>query len=271
MYKVIMQYENESPSIVNEFKTLKEATECLNRITQTAEKDHCIITKTDKYRYTIQDNLTLTFDEVWIEKDDKNKSQNNQQLTLFTNNQNQKTMPTERTSQKKGTQGNPYQTNVKGKPYMKVPEKMVTLPKGNAFITARKHLELETTYVDKNGNTRHNMAVYVLGYSNLNGKTQSGKTRRHWFVARQINVGGTPKLALYRYSGYDRSLARRVFMEIPCTESFWLKRKQHQGGEWEERWVEGNAITAKEVVAAKVKSRARYRENNNPWQSPRHK
>lgn len=263
MYKVFLKYDGGTPKKINEFKTMKEAKECLSRILETAEKDHCIITEDSKYHYLIQDNLALTFDEIYIEKDDKNKSSNNQQLTLFNNNQNQKTMPTARTAQKKGTQSNPYQTKVKGKPYMKVPEKMVTLPKGNAFITARKHMKLSTTYVDKNGNTRHNMAVYVLGYSNLNGKTQSGKTRRHWFVARQFNVGGTPKLSLFRYSGYDRSLARRVFMEIPCTESFWLKREQHQGGKWEEIWVKGNAITAQEVVAAKVKSRDRYRKNNN--------
>lgn len=146
---------------------------------------------------------------------------------------------------------------------------MVTLPQGNAFITARKHMDLSSTYKDKDGNTRHNKAVYVMGYSNLAGKTQNGKQRRHWFVARQFNVGGTPKLSLFRYSGYDRATARRVFMEIPCTESFWLNRIQHQDGKWEDRWVSGKAITAAEIVAAKVKSRARYRENNNPNQSPR--
>ena len=182
-------------------------------------------------------------------------------------------MATGKTSQKKDSYGrvlgNPYQTKVAGKSYMKVPERMVTLPKGNTFITGRKHQELSTTYTDKNGKTRHNIATYVLGYSNLSGKTQNGKTRRHWFVARQFNVGGYPKLSLFRYSGYDRATARRVFMEIPCTDSQWLKRTRHQDGQWEEYWVNGKAITAAKVVAAKVKSRARYRENNNPNSSPR--
>lgn len=135
--------------------------------------------------------------------------------------------------------GNPYQLTSNGKRYQAVPERMVTLPKGNAFIIAKKHVNLGGEY--------NNQATYVLGYSNLSGKRQNGKTRRHYFVARLIYRGGNPALALYRYSGYDLGIAKQTFSEIAYDKAEYLGKdnKFHP--------YRKASMTAAEVVAAKVR------------------
>lgn len=231
MYKVIMQYSDERPHVFHEFETLKEAEECLNRITQTAEKDHCIITKTDKYKYTIQDNLALTFDEVWIEKDDKNKSQNNQQLTLMFNNQNQTTMAKTKSKGTQGTakaaggqrvigytqSGSPVYSKYKTTPYFMagaskhgkdmilVPVQFVTLP--SPFYThARKYL--------KTGSFAGKVqtATYVIGC------TFTKNNKKLYIVARLSYMGGKPAIAQAHYRGYSKRDAWRIFSSLPYHE-----------------------------------------------------
>ena len=135
--------------------------------------------------------------------------------------------------------GNPYQYKSGKTMYQAVPEAMVTLPKQNAFIIQKKHV-----YLDKE---KKNQATYILGYSNLKGKTQNDKTRRHYFVARQIWRGGNPALVLYRYSGYDLGLAKQVFAEIPYDKAEYLAKdgKFHAYSKKSE--------TAKQIVARKVR------------------
>lgn len=135
--------------------------------------------------------------------------------------------------------GNPYQLTSNGKRYQAVPERMVTLPKKNAFIIAKKHVNLNDQY--------GNQATYVLGYSNLSGKRQNGKTRRHYFAARLIYRGGNPALALYRYSGYDLGLAKQAFGEIAYDKAEYLGRdgKFHA--------YRKASMTSQEIVAAKVR------------------
>ncbi len=135
--------------------------------------------------------------------------------------------------------GNPYRMTSNGKAYQAVPERMVTLPKGNAFIIAKKHVYLNG---DKN-----NQATYVLGYSNLAGKRQNGKTRRHYFVARLIYRGGNPALALYRYSGYDLQLAKQVLGEIAYDKAEYLGKdnKFHA--------YRKTSMTSEEIVKSKIR------------------
>ncbi len=178
------------------------------------------------------------------------KNNNNQQLTIQFNNQNPKTMakdlkfqrvkydPSKKNAYDKVV-GNPYQLTANGKKYQAVPEKMVTLPSGNHFIIARKHVNLGGEY--------NNKAVYVLGYSNLTGKRQNGKTRRSYFVARLIYRGGIPNLALYRYLGYNYNIAKDVFREIPYDFAEYLAK-------------DGNfhpytrkSMTSAEIVRANIK------------------
>lgn len=135
--------------------------------------------------------------------------------------------------------GNPYRLTSNGKMYQAVPERMVSLPKGNAFIIAKKHVNL--------GGQFNNQATYVLGYSNLSGQRQNGKTRRHYFVARLIYRGGNPALALYRYSGYDLQLAKDVFSEIAYDKA------EYQGKDGKFHPYRKASMTSKEVVAAKVR------------------
>jgi len=136
--------------------------------------------------------------------------------------------------------GNPYRLTSNGKMYQAVPERMVTLPKGNAFIIAKKHVNLNDQY--------GNQATYVLGYSNLSGKRQNGKTRRHYFVARLIYRGGNPALALYRYSGYDLQIAKDVFGEIAYDKAEYLDGKTNTFKPYRKA-----SMTAEEVVKAKVR------------------
>lgn len=135
--------------------------------------------------------------------------------------------------------GNPYRLTSNGKAYQAVPERMVTLPKGNAFIIAKKHVNL--------GGANNNEATYVLGYSNLEGKRQNGKTRRHYFVARLIYRGGNPALALYRYSGYDLQLAKDVFSEIAYDKA------EYMGKDNKFHPYRKSSMTANEIVKAKVR------------------
>lgn len=135
--------------------------------------------------------------------------------------------------------GNPYRFVSNGKTYQAVPESMVSLPKGNAFIIAKKHVNLGGQY--------NNQATYVLGYSNLSGKRQNGKTRRHYFVARLIYRGGNPALALYRYSGYDLQTAKDVFSEIAYDKA------EYQGRDGQFHPYRKASMTSAEVVAAKVR------------------
>ncbi len=265
MYKVIMQYEDKSPSIVNEFKTLKEATECLNRITQTAEKDHCIITKTDKYRYTIQDNLALTFDEIWIEKDDKNKSQNNQQLTLFTNNQNQTIMasPKQIVIGHKRDGSPVYSSGVvspqyrnkgtkNGKPAMVVPVNFVTLPE-NFYTHARKYQELQP-YQGK-----RQFATYVIGC------TFTKNNKKLYVVARLTYMGGKPAIATTHYRGYSKRTAWIVFHAIPYTEM----RMTDKNGNDVRTKSDGSYRAVIEENNQRRNAFRQNRENNNPYSSPR--
>ena len=133
--------------------------------------------------------------------------------------------------------GNPYQLTSNGTRYQAVPERMVTLPKGNAFIIAKKHVQLD----------ERNQATYVLGYSNLSGKRQNGKTRRHYFVARLIYRGGNPALALYRYSGYDLGTAKTVFHEIAYNSAEYLgkDKKFHSYSK--------KSMTSADIVKSKIK------------------
>lgn len=135
--------------------------------------------------------------------------------------------------------GNPYRLTSNGKAYQAVPERMVTLPKGNAFIIAKKHVNL--------GGKSNNQATYVLGYSNLEGKRQNGKTRRHYFVARLIYRGGNPALALYRYSGYDLALAKEVFAEIAYDKA------EYMGKDNKFHAYRKSSMTAEQIVKAKVR------------------
>ena len=135
--------------------------------------------------------------------------------------------------------GNPYRLTNNGKAYQAVPERMVTLPKGNSFIIAKKHVNL--------GGKSNNQATYVLGYSNLEGKRQNGKTRRHYFVARLIYRGGNPALALYRYSGYDLALAKEVFAEIAYNKAEYMDK--------EGKFVpyDKSSMSSEEIVKSKIR------------------
>lgn len=197
---------------------MKKAKECLSRILETAEKDHCIITEDGKYHYLIQDNLALTFDEIYIEKDDKNKSSNNQQLTLMFNNQNSKIMAQPKSiviGHKKD--GSPvYSTNKVAsvyratgtknkKPAMVVPVQMVTLPE-NFYTHARKYLKLGM-YQGK-----QQVATYVIGC------TFTKNNKQLYVVARLVYMGGKPAVAQYHYRGYSKRTAWIVFNNLPYHE-----------------------------------------------------
>lgn len=147
--------------------------------------------------------------------------------------------------------GTPYDyVDENQKRYTMVPEKMVTLNKGNNFIIARKHQTLSTVN-PKTG--QQNIAVYVMGYSNLEGttssKTKNGTPRRRrvYFVARQIQRGGTPALALFKYYGYDQLLAKEVFKEIAYSQAWYLDAKTNQFKPYSK-----SSMTAAEIVKAKV-------------------
>ena len=150
-------------------------------------------------------------------------------------------------------QGTPYDyVDDEQKRWTMVPEKMVTLTKRNSFIIARKHQVLQT----KNPKTgKQNIAVYVMGYSNLNSKTSTTKnqngearTRRVYFVARQIQRGGTPALVLFKYHGYDQQLAKQVFAEIAYTQAWYLDSQTKEFKEYSKK-----SMTASEIVKAKIK------------------
>lgn len=139
--------------------------------------------------------------------------------------------------------GNPYQfKSSNGKDYMLVPEKMVTLPKGNHFIVMRKH----------SNNKKGDIITYVYGYVNLESKRQasarnSKRVRRYYFVARQISTFGNPKLALFRYCGYDQNIARQVFRDIPYNDAQYIDKD----GIWHE--FSGKGKTAADIVTANIR------------------
>lgn len=147
-------------------------------------------------------------------------------------------------------EGNPYQYSSKGRNgekimWQMVPESFISLKKGNAFIVAKKHIDMG----DKNG--YHSEATYVRGYSNLGSKTLNGHVRRMHFVARLIYRGGTPALTLYRYCGYSEDLAKQVFQEIPYTSAEYLgKDKQFHS-------FTKPSMTAQEIVEKKIAAKER--------------
>ena len=144
--------------------------------------------------------------------------------------------------------GNPYQYKANGVMYQAVPETMVTLKPGNSFIVARKHLNL----VDQKTGKSKGMATYVLGYSNLSGKTQSGHQRRSYWVARQIFRGGRPALAIYSYKGYNQALAKQVFSEIPYSEA-WYRDKNNNFQPYRKTSMSSEQIVQRRIKLQKSK------------------
>lgn len=175
----------------------------------------------------------------------KQPNTNNQNTTSMANQKNFKPLPYDPNTKDKFGRviGNPYRGTIAGKTYQAVPEQMISLPQGNSFIVARKHIVL-----DKN----NNQATYVFGYNNLGTKnnrpkTQNGHVRRTYFVARLIWRGGSPALSLYRYVGYNQVIARQVFSEIPY-DSAEYKAKDGKFYPYSK-----SSMTAKEIVEKSIR------------------
>ena len=248
MAKLITLFGGETPEI-QYFDSREKALKELDRfVKDSIKKGHRVekqVSRPDAYEIE-----TLLGDiYIYVEDDKVSAKTINNQVNII-NNQNQRTMPTKKQfktvpydpskKDKNGRViGNPYRLTSGGKNYQAVPERMVTLPKGNAFIIAKKHVNLGGEY--------NNQATYVLGYSNLSGHRQNGKVRRHYFVARLIYRGGNPALALYRYSGYDLQLAKDVFSEIAYDKA------EYQGRDGKFYPYRKASMTSQEVVAAKVR------------------
>lgn len=162
------------------------------------------------------------------------KTINNQQLTLFTNQQNQKTMPKGlvigTTKDGKPVYGNAtvsavYRKNgsKNRKPSMNVPAQFVTLP--SPFYTfGRKHLN----------EGKPNQRNFVIG------ATKSKNNRNIYVVAQLTYMGGKPAVTENRYKGYSRFTAWSVFNELPYHMK-WIKDANNN---WKETTGDGQTKTA---------------------------
>lgn len=265
MYNVFHKEDSQTPYIIGSFKTLKDANECLEKHLKAAQEDHCVVEKEDKYKYCIYDNLYVSFDEIYIEKDDKNKSQNNQQLTLFTNNQNQTIMasPKQIVIGHKRDGSPVYSSGVvspmyrnkgtkNGKPAMVVPVNFVTLPE-NFYTHARKYQELQP-YQGK-----RQFATYVIGC------TFTKNNKKLYVVARLTYMGGKPAIATTHYRGYSKRTAWIVFHAIPYTEM----RMTDKNGNDVRTKSDGSYRAVIEESNQRRNAFRQNRENNNPYSSPR--
>ncbi len=139
---------------------------------------------------------------------------------------------------------NPYQyKSSNGKMFMLAPQSMITLPEGNAFIVMRKHSKGK-------GN---DIITWVYGYSNTPNKTQNGKTRRVYFVARLHNTFGKPKLATPYWHSYDQYAMKQLFNDIPYNAGAQYVDKD---GKWHE--YNQKSLTGKQIVARKIRKQENY-------------